>query len=229
MPPVVRGSVYWCDYGPITGGELSSHRPALIISRTEFNHGLSAAITLPMSSTTPPAQHTRNHVFVESARSWASARQIKSVHRRRLGDKIGEATPEELERVLEVLASRLLNPRYWQGAIPTPSGHQRIEPGTVWDVEFHDQDDAVQNEHTLILDYNRGNGIAITANVEYSQRPESSVRVPISIVGSSSPASALIHRIRSIDTGARPMTRVGSVGEDSLTMVKLRLLSVVRV
>ena len=216
MPPVVRGSVYWCDYGPIIGSELSSRRPALIISRTELNNGLSEAITVPMSRTTPPDQHVRNHVFVESVRSWASARQIKSVHQLRLWDKIGEATPEELERVLEALASRLDN--------STPSSHRRIEPGTVWDVEIHDQDGDVQNEQTLILDYNPGNGIAIGANVEYMERPGSPVRVPISMVGSSDPASALIHRIRSIDTGARPMTMINRVDEDSLTLVKTALL-----
>ena len=216
MPPAVRGSVYWCDYGPITGSELSSHRPALIISRTELNNGLSEAITVPMSRTTPPDQHVRNHVFLESTCSWASVRQIKSARQPWLGDKIGEATPDELERVLEVFASRLDN--------PNPSSYRRIEPGTVWSVEFHDQDDAVQNEHALILDYNPGNGIAIAANVEYLERPESRVRVPISMADSPDPASALIHRIRSIDTGARPMTMIDLVDEDSLTMVKYRLL-----
>ena len=227
MPPIVRGSVYWCNYCPIVGGELSSHRPALIISHTKLNNGMSGAITIPMSSKTPPDQHIRNHVFVESARSWASVRQIKSARQLELGDKIGEATPEELERVLEVLTSRFLNPRYVQGAVRTPSGHRRIEPGTVWDVKFYDQDGDVQNEHTLILDYNHGNGIAITANVEYLEKPESRVRVPISMVGSSNPASALIHRIRSIDTVARPMTMMNRVDEDSLMSVKLRLLSAV--
>ena len=219
MPSIVRGSVYWCDYGPITGSELSSHRPALIISRTELNDALSAAITVPMSSATPPARYVRNHVFVESACSWASARQIKSARQLWLGDKIGEATPEELERVLEVFANRLDN--------PTPYSHQRIEPGTVWDVEFHDQDGDVQNEHTLILGYNRGNGIAFTANVEYQERPESPVRVPISMDDSSNPTSALIHRIRSIDTWARPMTMINRVDEDSLISVKSALLSAV--
>ena len=119
----------------------------------------------------------------------------------------------------QAVASRLDN--------PNPSSYRGIEPGTVWSVEFHDQDDAVQNEHALILDYNPGNGIAIAVNVEYLERPESRVRVPISMADSPDPASALIHRIRSIDTRARTMTMIDLVDEDSLISVKSRLLSAV--
>ena len=229
MPPAVRGSVYWCDYGPIVGAELSCLRPALIISHTELNNGLSAAITLPMSSSTPSDKHIRNHVFVESACSWASVRQIKSVHQSRLGKEIGEATPKELEEALQVLSRRLLNSRSRRAMVLTPSDFQQAELGTVWDVEFQDQDSDVQNDKILILDYNHRNGIAIAVDVEYEQRLESQVRVPISMVGSSDPASALIHRIRSIDTWVGPMTMINRVDEDSLMSVKSRLLSAVGV
>ena len=227
MPPAVRGSVYWCDYGPIVGAELSSHRPALIISHTKLNNDLSAAITFPMSRTPPPARQVRNHVFVESVRSWVSVRQIKSVHQSRLGKEIGEATPKELEEALQVLSRRLLKSRSGQARGLTPSDYQQVELGMVWDVESQDQDSDVQNDNILILDYNHRNGIAIAVDVEYEQRLESQVRVPISMVGSSDPTSALIHRIRSIDTWVRSMTMINRVDEDSLMLVKSRLLSAV--
>ena len=229
MPSAVRGSVYWCDYDPIVGAELSCHRPALIISHTKLNNDLSAAITFPMSRTTPPVGQVRNHVFVESVRSWASVRQIKSVHQSRLGKEIGEATPKELEEALQVLSRRLLNSRSGRAMVLTPSDYQQAELGTVWDVESQDQDGDVQNDKILILDYNHRNGIAITVDVEYEQRLESQVRVPISMVGSSGPAFALIHRIRSIDTWVRPMAVINRVDEDSLISVKSALLSAVGV
>ncbi len=224
MPSAIRGSIHWYDYGPIVGNELSDVRPALVISNTELNNGLVVVITLPMSSTIPPVRHLRNHVFVESANSWASARQIKSVDQGRLGDKIGEATPREMERALEILVERLDNTRNKPGTVLTQSGYERIEPGAIWDVEFHSQDDALQLTRMLIIDYNDGNKMAVAVGVESGQNPNSSVRVPINMNDSSESASALIHRIRSFDTEARPMIKVSSVDEDSLMSVNSALL-----
>ncbi len=223
MPSAARGSVHWYDYGPVVGNELSDVRPALIISSAELNHGLTVAITLPMSSTTPPVRHLRNHVFVESACSWASVRQIKSVDQGRLGDKIGEATSQELEKALEILVERLANTRNKPGVVLTQSGYERIEPGTIWDVEFHAQGDT----RMLVIDYNDGNKMAVGVEVEYLQKPNSPVRVPININNSSESASALIHRARSFDAEARPMIKIDSVDEYSLMSVNSALLSAI--
>lgn len=166
MPSAVRGSVHWCDFGPIMGRELSSSRPALIISNTELNRSLSIAITIPMSTTAPPSRHLQNHVFIESADSWASARQIKAVDKRRLGAKIGEATTHELERILEILVARLARTRNRPGTILTQSGDEQIGPGTIWEVEFRAPDGPALPTQMLVLDYNNGNKMAIAVEVE---------------------------------------------------------------
>lgn len=125
MPSAVRGDVHRYDFGPIVGNELSSYRPALIVSNTEFNRRLSLAIAAPTSTSAPQDRYVMNHVGIESTRSWASARQIKSVEQEKLGAKLGEATPEELEEVLEVIATRLWRTPLSPGFIQTPSGHER--------------------------------------------------------------------------------------------------------
>ena len=150
MPRAIRGSVHWYDFGPLVGNELSGRRPALIISNTDLNRGLSVAIALPLSTSTPSPRHLHNHVFIESTGSWASARQIKTIDQQKLGDKIAEASPIELEMAVEVLIERLASASY--------AGTGLIESGTLLDVGFQDESDSSQTMRVIVLDYNRANG-----------------------------------------------------------------------
>ena len=218
MPPAIRGSVHWYHFGPLVGSELSGSRPALIISNTDLNRGLPVAIALPMSTSTPSARHLHNHVFIEAAGSWASVRQIKTIDRERLGDKIAEASAIELERVVEILVERMASSSF------ADSG--QIESGTLLDLAFHDESDSPQTMRVLVLDYNRANGIAIVAEVENREAPTSPVRKPVRIVGSSQPASALVHRVRSFDLQARTVHSIGTIDDASLTLVGKTLLSI---
>ena len=227
MPSAVRGEIYRYDFGPIVGNELSSYRPALIISNTEFNRGLSLAIAVPTSTSPPPDRHIMKHVGIESTGSWASVRQIKSVEQEKLGAKLGEATPEELEEVLEVITTRLWRTSTSPSAIQTTSGHEDVERGSIFDVSFYDGDKSVQYVTMLVLDYNRGNNMAIAVEVEDSQSPNSVVRIPIKIIGSSQPVSALVHRVGSIDFGERDVAKVGMAEEGSTETVIGALMSAI--
>ena len=227
MPSAVRGDVHWYDFGPIVGNELSSYRPALIISNTEFNRGLSLAIAVPTSSSLPQDRYAMNHVRIESTRSWASVRQIKSVEQEKLGARLGEATPEELEEALEVIATRLWRTSASPGVVRTQSGYQSVERGSVFNVAFYDEDDTVQHVTMLVLDYNRGNNMAIAVEVEDFQNPNSDYRKPINMIGSSQPMSALVHRVRSVDIGEREVEKVGAVAESSAQTVISALLSAI--
>ena len=227
MPLAVRGSVYWYDYGLIIGNELSGSRPALIISNTELNRALSIAVAIPMSTTAPSEKHLRNHAFVEAAGSWASARQIQAVDQRRLGAKIAEAAAHELERILEILVARLASRINRPGIIQTESGDEQIGPGTIWEVEFRAPDGSVLPTQVLVLDYNDGNKMAIAVEVEHRLTPNSPVRIPINITGASQPASALVHRVRSIDVEARTATKTGVSDAASFVSVRHALLSVI--
>ena len=221
MPPAVRGDVRWYDFGPTIGRELSGHRPALIISNTEFNKGLSLAIAVPTSTSPPQDWHAMNHVEIESTGSWASARQIKSVEQEKLGDKLGEATPEELEDIHGFIERQLSGISALLGVVQTESGYEDVRRGSIFNVAF-DEDDAVQHATMFVLDYNERNEIAIAVEVEYSQNPESDVRIPINIINiteDSRPMSALVHRVRSIDFGERDFVKVGMAEEISTETV----------
>ena len=224
MPPAIRGSVHWYDFGPVVGNELSGNRPALIVSNSELNHGLSVAVGLPMSSAAPPGRHLRNHVFIETAESWASVRQIKTIDQSRLGDRIATAGADELEETVEILVQRL-GKQNNAGAIQAPQGEEQIGVGTLAVVDFHDEHGSSQRIEMLVLDYNQGNDIVIAVEVEYRTAPNSPVRIPIDVMDTSQSASALVHRVRSIDVGARSVHRTGAVSGESMMSVGQALLA----
>ena len=225
MPHAVRGSVHWYDFGPVIGNELSGRRPALIVSNTKLNRHLSSAIALPMSTATPAGRHLQNHVLVGAAESWASVRQIKSVDQRRLGAKMADAKELELERAVEILVARFAVDRSSPRTTQTRSDHPRIEQGTICEIPFRAQRGSIKPTLMLVLDYNRGNHLAVAVEVEQGRSAESPVRIPIRASGTTSPVSALVHRVKSIDVSVRTATKVGVVEDSSLEKVGRTLLS----
>ena len=224
MPPAVRGSVHWYDFGPIVGHELSGNRPALIISNTELNRRLHVTIAIPISTAVPSPRRLRNHVYIAGSGSWASVRQIKTVDRRKLGDKIADATADELETTVEILVERLSADRNRGGPVQTVSGEEQITPGTLCTINLSYENDEVEAVEMLVLDYNQGNGIGIAVEVERRSTPNSPVRIPINVDGYSGSASALVHRVRSIDVPTRIVDRTGAVDDASLMTVGRALL-----
>ena len=102
-----------------------------------------------------------------------------------------------------------------------------MRTGTMWTLDFRNQDGSIRDAHVLILDFNAGNGMAIAVEVGYAIRPSSPVRIPFNIVDSTQEASALIHRVRSIDVTARTLSRVSEIDEASLLTVMSGLLSAI--
>ena len=55
MPTARQGDIHWHDFGPVIGAELSSRRPALVISNDDFNFSpeYDVAMVIPTSTTVP--------------------------------------------------------------------------------------------------------------------------------------------------------------------------------
>ena len=229
MPTPIRGKVHWYDFGPIVGSELSSERPALIISNHLLNHTTTVAIAAPLSTTPPHARHFRNHVFIENAGSWASIRQIKTVNQADLGDELAEATPAELASAMEIIVARLFGGPGAHGILETDHGDEPISPGAVWETEFQQADGQTDYRHMLVLDYNAGNQMAITTELEFREQADSLISQPISLIGSDIPASARIHRVSSIDMGRRASKRTGTATGDDLHTVYAKLVRLLTV
>ena len=205
MATALRGHIHWHDYGPVTGAELSGDRPALIISNNLLNQRLTTAITVPTSKSEPRQRFRRQHVWLKESESYASARQIKSVLQEKLGERIGRASGQELQDIITSIIGQL-----WREQTPshleTPQGLSFIHRGTV----LQNPGQAEREEGTndlLVLDYNAGNHMAVVVDLDYRARnTESPVAVPVRVDGEAGPASALVHRIRSLDISQREFT-----------------------
>ena len=164
MPDARQGDIHWYDFGPVIGAELSGRRPALVISNDDFNRAFGVAIAIPMSRTMPAEERRTQHIYISASNSWASAWQMKSIDQGRLGDRIGRALTDEMDDVLGSLLLRL-NRRHDPGWIQTMVGLLPIGAGSVWDLTLTGPDQDECPVSVLIIDYNAGNGMAITVEV----------------------------------------------------------------
>lgn len=228
MPTAQQGDIHDYDFGPVIGAELSGRRPALVISNDEFNESYGTALVLPMSSTMP-AERYRNqqHVYIAATDSWASTRQIKTAHQGRLGAAMGQASASELASAIESLARRFTR-GHCPGRIITPEGDYAIDTGTLWQIPFTEAGGGSFLSTVLVIDYNAGNNIAITVEVEErASRANAPTDVPITIVNSGQRATALIHRVRTIDAGERDLVAAGHTRRSEVRAAISRLLAAV--
>jgi mRNA-degrading endonuclease toxin of MazEF toxin-antitoxin module len=226
MPAALQGNIHRYDFGPVIGAELSDTRPALIISNDDFNSNpeYDVAIAIPTSTTMPASVHSDQHVHIVASDSWASAWQIKTVDRDKLGDVVGQATPDELEDVLDALALRF-DHRHPSGEIQTAAGPLSIAAGTLWDLTLADLRHGRYQPTVLVLDYNAGNNMAITVDVTPGEpSPHSPTSAPVTILDSERVATARVHRVRSIDASERELRPAGSVRSEDVGVVIDKLM-----
>ena len=228
MRTAQQGDIHNYNFGPVIGAELSGRRPALIISNNEFNQTYGTALVLPMSRTTP-AERYRNqqHVHITATNSWASTRQIKTVHQSSLGPIIGHASPNELAAAVESFTRRFTS-AHIPGQILTQEGIRTIAAGTLWQITLTEVGKSKFLSTILVIDYNAGNNIAITTAIqERESRDDAPTDVPITIVESGRPATALIHRARTIDVSQRDLVAVGHAQQSEVGAAVSRLISAI--
>ena len=106
MAGVLRGEIYWADLDPTQGREQAGHRPVLILSQAVFNERSGTVIAVALTSQAPKAGFPLT-LELSSARlpkqSWVKISQIRTLSVARLGDRLGQATPEEIELVIQGL------------------------------------------------------------------------------------------------------------------------------
>ncbi len=210
MPSARQGDIHDYDFGPVIGAELSGRRPALIISNNEFNERFGTALALPMSSAMPAERYrTRQHVYIAGAGSWASTRQVRAVHQRWLGAVMGRASVDELDDIIESLARRF-TATHRPSEVATAEGIMPIEAGTLWRLPLIGPGGGTFFATVLVIDYNAGNNLAITVEVEERElRLGSPGDVPVNMLDSNVVATALVQRLRTIDVGERDLTVAG--------------------
>ena len=226
MATALRGNIHWHDFGPVTGAELSGNRPALILSSNSLNKSLTTAITVPTSTTEPQERFRRQHVWLNENESYASARQLKSVLQENLGERIGQASSQELEDIITSIIDRIWREQK-PGQLETPQALRPIQRGTVLQHPGQAEREEATND-LLVLDYNAGNYMAVVVDLEYRARnADSPVAVPVRINGEAGPASALIHRIRSLDMSQREFTPTATADTEDTQQAIGRLIRMI--
>jgi len=107
MANILRGDIFWADLNPTRGSEQAGFRPVVVISKDIFNARSGTVIALAITSQPQRAGFplTLELIEVEMPKqpSWVKISQIRTLSTERLGQKIGRASPELLDQLVEGL------------------------------------------------------------------------------------------------------------------------------
>lgn len=106
MARILRGDIFWANLNPTVGHEQAGLRPVLILSRDVFNKYSGTVIAVAITSQPQKAGFPLTLELSSSKlpkKSWAKISQIRTLSVKRLGKKIGKATGNELDLIVEGL------------------------------------------------------------------------------------------------------------------------------
>jgi len=106
MARILRGDILWAALDPAIGHEQSGLRPVVVLSHEIFNERSGTVIALAVTSQKPKVNFPLSLELSDTKlpkRSWVKISQIRTLSTARLGKKIGKATIDELELLVEGL------------------------------------------------------------------------------------------------------------------------------
>lgn len=107
-----RGELYTADLDPVVGSEQGGRRPVLVIQNDQGNRFSPTVIVLALTSQLQKAR-LPTHVTLRAQEnglardSVALAEQLRTLDKRRLRERIGRLSEEEMRRVDEALCVSL--------------------------------------------------------------------------------------------------------------------------
>jgi mRNA interferase MazF len=106
MARILRGDVVWADLNPARGHEQGGLRPVVVVSEDVFNARSGTVIAMAITSQPQKAGFPLTLELTEAKlpkRSWVKISQVRTLSVQRLGKKLGQVSPEELDRLIEGL------------------------------------------------------------------------------------------------------------------------------
>jgi len=106
MARVLRADVVWADLNPVKGHEQAGLRPVLVLSQDVFNERSGTVIAVALTSQEPRAGFPLTLELTSTRlpkRSWVKISQVRTLSVQRLGHKMGRASPEEVDQVIDGL------------------------------------------------------------------------------------------------------------------------------
>lgn len=100
---VKRGHVYLVSLDPTSGSEIRKTRPCVVVSPDDLNAHMRTCIVAPMT-TASRSYPFRISCQFQGKSGYVVLDQIRTVDRRRLVKRLGQLSPQALEKSLQVLA-----------------------------------------------------------------------------------------------------------------------------
>jgi mRNA interferase MazF len=103
---ILRGEIHWADLNPVKGKEQAGLRPVVILSQDIFNERSGTVIAVAITSQPQRAGFPLTLELDPNdlpKRSWVKISQIRTLSTERIGKKIGMASQEELDQIIEGL------------------------------------------------------------------------------------------------------------------------------
>jgi mRNA interferase MazF len=102
-----RGDVYWVDFDPARGGEITKRRPAVIVSNNAATRVQNRVQVVPLTSNTASVHRWEALVHIGGTSHKALADQVRTVAKERLTEQVGTLNPRDLLAVEQALRVQL--------------------------------------------------------------------------------------------------------------------------
>ena len=99
MLPVLRGEVWWVEFGPAIGSKIRKTRPGVIVSNNSANRNLARVSVVPLTSNTERVYPGEARVSVAGQSSKAMADQIMTADKARLKSRIAALSKADMSAV----------------------------------------------------------------------------------------------------------------------------------
>ena len=103
MADVLRGEIYWADLGLTRGHEQGGRRPVLVISHDIFNARSGTVSGLAITSQPQRAGYPLTWKIPPGflpKESWVKISQVRTLSTDRLGQRLGQVQPGDLQHIL---------------------------------------------------------------------------------------------------------------------------------
>ncbi|QDT53872.1 mRNA interferase MazF9 [Caulifigura coniformis] len=104
---MLRGEVWWVDFGPTIGGEIQKTRPAVIVSNDSANRFANRLQVVPVTSNVAKFYPCDAAITVGGRPGRAMADQLMTVSKQRLTGRLGTLSRSELRAIENSLRIQL--------------------------------------------------------------------------------------------------------------------------